>query len=72
MSASTVTPELRALLRRVKPGRCVDTLPDRASLWAGVRPYCASSWHSWEQQQRSRENRVTRNSVPHLRQVGVT
>jgi hypothetical protein len=32
MSAPTVTPELRALLRRVKLGRCLDTLPERLSL----------------------------------------
>ena len=25
----TVTPELKALLRRVKLGRCLDTLPER-------------------------------------------
>ena len=29
MSAPAVTPELRALLRRVKLGRCLDTLPER-------------------------------------------
>src|SRR3954465_8674395 len=29
MSATAVTPELRALLRRVKLGRCLDTLPER-------------------------------------------
>jgi DNA replication protein DnaC len=32
MSAPTVTPELRALLRRVKLGRCLDTLPERLAL----------------------------------------
>jgi DNA replication protein DnaC len=32
MSAATVTPELKALLRRVKLGRCLDTLPERLSL----------------------------------------
>ncbi len=32
MSAPTVTPELRALLRRVKLGRCLDTLPERLTL----------------------------------------
>ena len=32
MTASTVTPELRALLRRVKLGRCLDTLPERLAL----------------------------------------
>lgn len=35
MSASpTVTPELKALLRRVKLGRCLDTLPERLALAA--------------------------------------
>ena len=34
MSAPTVTPELRALLRRVKLGRCLDTLPERLALAA--------------------------------------
>src|SRR5258708_947284 len=29
MSAAAVTPELAALLRRVKLGRCLDTLPER-------------------------------------------
>jgi DNA replication protein DnaC len=29
MNAPTVTPELKALLRRVKLGRCLDTLPER-------------------------------------------
>ena len=28
----TVTPELKALLRRVKLGRCLDTLPERLTL----------------------------------------
>jgi hypothetical protein len=28
----TVTPELKALLRRVKLGRCLDTLPERLAL----------------------------------------
>ena len=28
----TVTPELKALLRRVKLGRCLDTLPERRAL----------------------------------------
>ena len=32
MSAPTLTPELRALLRRVKLGRCLDTLPERLAL----------------------------------------
>jgi DNA replication protein DnaC len=32
MNAPTVTPELRALLRRVKLGRCLDTLPERLAL----------------------------------------
>ena len=32
MSAPTITPELRGLLRRVKLGRCLDTLPERLSL----------------------------------------
>ena len=32
MSAPTVTPELQALLRRVKLGRCLDTLPERLAL----------------------------------------
>jgi DNA replication protein DnaC len=32
MSAATVTPELKALLRRVKLGRCLDTLPERLAL----------------------------------------
>jgi hypothetical protein len=32
VSAATVTPELRALLRRVKLGRCLDTLPERLAL----------------------------------------
>lgn len=32
MTAPTVTPELKALLRRVKLGRCLDTLPERLSL----------------------------------------
>ena len=32
MSAPTVTPELPALLRRVKLGRCLDTLPERLAL----------------------------------------
>ena len=32
MNATTVTPELRALLRRVKLGRCLDTLPERLAL----------------------------------------
>jgi DNA replication protein DnaC len=34
MTAPTVTPELRALLRRVKLGRCLDTLPARLALAA--------------------------------------
>jgi hypothetical protein len=34
MSAPTVTPELKALLRRVKLGRCLDTLPERLALAA--------------------------------------
>ncbi|MDP9464661.1 MAG: ATP-binding protein [Actinomycetota bacterium] len=32
MSAPTVTAELKALLRRVKLGRCLDTLPERLAL----------------------------------------
>ena len=32
MNAPMVTPELRALLRRVKLGRCLDTLPERLAL----------------------------------------
>jgi DNA replication protein DnaC len=32
MTVSTVTPELKALLRRVKLGRCLDTLPERLAL----------------------------------------
>ena len=32
MTATTVTPELKALLRRVKLGRCLDTLPERLAL----------------------------------------
>ncbi len=32
MSAVAVTPELKALLRRVKLGRCLDTLPERLAL----------------------------------------
>ena len=32
MSAPSVSPELRALLRRVKLGRCLDTLPERLAL----------------------------------------
>ncbi len=32
MSAPAVTPELRTLLRRVKLGRCLDTLPERLAL----------------------------------------
>ena len=32
MTAPTVAPELRALLRRVKLGRCLDTLPERLAL----------------------------------------
>lgn len=31
-NAPTVTPELKALLRRVKLGRCLDTLPERLAL----------------------------------------
>jgi hypothetical protein len=34
MSAPIVTPELKALLRRVKLGRCLDTLPERLALAA--------------------------------------
>jgi hypothetical protein len=34
MTAPTITPELRALLRRVKLGRCLDTLPERLALAA--------------------------------------
>ena len=33
--APTITPELRALLRRVKLGRCLDTLPERLALATG-------------------------------------
>jgi IstB-like ATP binding protein len=32
MTAAIVTPELKALLRRVKLGRCLDTLPERLTL----------------------------------------
>lgn len=32
MTAPTVTPELKTLLRRVKLGRCLDTLPERLAL----------------------------------------
>ena len=32
MNVPTVTPELKALLRRVKLGRCLDTLPERLAL----------------------------------------
>src|SRR5436190_7142673 len=32
MSAVAVTPELKTLLRRLKPGRCLDTLPERLAL----------------------------------------
>ncbi len=32
LEVPTVTPELRALLRRVKLGRCLDTLPERLAL----------------------------------------
>ena len=32
MTAPTVSPELRTLLRRVKLGRCLDTLPERLAL----------------------------------------
>jgi DNA replication protein DnaC len=32
MTTPTVTPELKALLRRVKLGRCLDTLPERLAL----------------------------------------
>jgi DNA replication protein DnaC len=32
MNAPVVTPELKALLRKVKLGRCLDTLPERLSL----------------------------------------
>jgi len=32
VSAPDVTPELKALLRRVKLGRCLDTLPERLAL----------------------------------------
>src|SRR3954454_2825317 len=32
MNGPTVTPELKALLRRVKLGRCLDTLPERLTL----------------------------------------
>ena len=34
MTAPTVSPELKALLRRVKLGRCLDTLPERLALAA--------------------------------------
>lgn len=34
MTTPTVTPELKALLRRVKLGRCLDTLPERLALAA--------------------------------------
>ena len=32
MTAPGITPELKALLRRVKLGRCLDTLPERLAL----------------------------------------
>ena len=32
MNAPIVTPELKALLRQVKLGRCLDTLPERLAL----------------------------------------
>ena len=32
MSAVAVTPELKTLLRRLKLGRCLDTLPERLAL----------------------------------------
>src|SRR6476620_4130150 len=32
MTAPAVTPELKVLLRRVKLGRCLDTLPERLAL----------------------------------------
>jgi hypothetical protein len=32
VSAPAVTPELKALLRQVKLGRCLDTLPERLAL----------------------------------------
>jgi DNA replication protein DnaC len=32
MNAATITPELKSLLRRVKLGRCLDTLPERLAL----------------------------------------
>ena len=32
MSAPAITPELKSLLRRVKLGRCLDTLPERLAL----------------------------------------
>ena len=32
MNAPTVTPELKTLLRQVKLGRCLDTLPERLAL----------------------------------------
>jgi hypothetical protein len=32
MNAPTLTPELKALLRRVELGRCLDTLPERLAL----------------------------------------
>src|SRR5947207_859906 len=37
MSAPKVTPELRALLRRVTLGRCLDTLPERLAHCPGRR-----------------------------------
>ena len=37
-AAPTVTPELKALLRRVKLGRCLDTLPERLALAHDRRP----------------------------------
>jgi hypothetical protein len=46
MNVPTVSPELRALLRRVKLGRCLDTLP---SAWPSPRPGAwgmPSSWSS--------------------------
>src|SRR5712692_10532345 len=34
MNTTIVTPELKSLLRRVKLGRCLDTLPERLTLAA--------------------------------------
>src|SRR2546423_1707391 len=43
MTAPTVSPELKALLRKVKLGRCLDTLPERLALaQTGARGHAES------------------------------